>query len=73
VFYAPPDHGDYYPEILNLPFETPSPSGLPVDPAEVTSEILFSRYDFLRLQRIVGNKDAQRLVTSQEGERFTFA
>ncbi|GAA5925880.1 hypothetical protein JCM3775_005142 [Rhodotorula graminis] len=85
VFYAPPSHASYYPEVVSFPFAPPSAvttaSGAPpprpededVDASELSAHVLFSRLDVLRLERIVGTKDAARMCRADEGEkRFTF-
>ncbi|GEM08206.1 digestive organ expansion factor [Rhodotorula toruloides] len=84
VFYAPPLHPLYYPEVLAFPFTAPSslpsfqPSGdADVDESELSSHVLFSKYDVLRVERIVGTKDARRMcgldAQGDSGEkRFTF-
>ena len=90
VFYAPPSHPSYYPEFLSFPFTSPSSSGpgapltldpeVEVDESELSSHVVFSKFDLLKLERIVGTKDARRMcgIGSNEagkngGEsRFTF-
>ncbi|BGP31450.1 rRNA-binding ribosome biosynthesis protein utp25 [Rhodotorula toruloides] len=84
VFYAPPIHPLYYPEVLAFPFTAPSsltsfqPYGdADVDESELSAHVLFSKYDVLRVERIVGTKDARRMCgLDAEGEsgerRFTF-
>jgi len=85
VFYAPPSHASYYPEVVSFPFAPPSAvttaSGAPhprpededVDASELSAHVLFSRLDVLRLERIVGTKDAARMCRADDGEkRFTF-
>ncbi|GAA5871369.1 hypothetical protein JCM8547_002648 [Rhodosporidiobolus lusitaniae] len=91
IFYAPPLHPLFYPEILSFPFMPPSSLSNPsasdfsaaglegdVDESELSCHVLFSRWDLLRLERIVGTRDARRMVKEgqgQEGEggkRFTF-
>ncbi|GAA5868766.1 hypothetical protein JCM3774_003883 [Rhodotorula dairenensis] len=85
VFYAPPIHPHYYPEVLSFPYRPPSSSNLPlfasdevdVDASELSAHVLFSRFDLLRLEGIVGEKDARRMCGVGENEergdkRFTF-
>ncbi|GAA5977737.1 hypothetical protein JCM11641_001394 [Rhodosporidiobolus odoratus] len=91
VFYAPPQNALYYPEILSFPFCAPSSlpfssshlihhSNLDQpadeeDATELTAHVLFSKWDFLRLERIVGSGDARRMCREEEGregKRFTF-
>ncbi|GAA6014423.1 hypothetical protein JCM11491_007048 [Sporobolomyces phaffii] len=70
VFYAPPSHPDYYPEVLSFPFTSASttPGGpltldpdVEVDESELSAHVVFSKFDLLRLERIVGTKDARRM------------
>lgn len=42
-----------------------------VDEAEVSSRVLFSRFDALKLERVVGSENARRLLKSGES-RFEF-
>lgn len=87
VFYAPPIHPHYYPEVLSFPYRPPSSANLPlfdsdeldgdVDVSELSAHVLFSRFDLLRLEGIVGEKDARRMCGVGEHEergdkRFTF-
>ncbi|KAK4705652.1 U3 small nucleolar RNA-associated protein 25, partial [Phenoliferia sp. Uapishka_3] len=75
VFYAPPDHADYYPEILSFPFNLKEGGdGEPdVDESELSCQVLFSKFDLLRLERICGSEDARKMVTSgADATRFTF-
>ncbi|GAA5821984.1 hypothetical protein JCM10212_002377 [Sporobolomyces blumeae] len=88
VFYAPPSHPSYYPEFLSFPFAPPSSSTLDappredaehqVDESELSSQVVFSKFDFLRVERIVGTKDAKRMcgvgsgVEGKGESRFTF-
>ncbi|SCV70674.1 BQ2448_3436 [Microbotryum intermedium] len=73
VFYAPPDHAQFYPEILSFPFTRPGhvtvasyddPSRMveDVDASEITSQVVFSMFDLLRLERICGDADARRMT-----------
>lgn len=70
VFYAPPEHAVFYAEILAHPFlpgrsEVDSVEDPPletVQPEEVTVQVLFSRWDTDRVARIVGSKDASRMM-----------
>ncbi len=42
-----------------------------VDEGEVSSRVLFSRFDMLKLERVVGSIDARRMMSSGE-EKFEF-
>lgn len=72
VFYAPPDHASYYPEVLSFPFakDTQEPE---VDESELSCQVVFSKFDLLRLERICGGEDARKMMAGgQEATRFTF-
>ncbi|XP_073152181.1 protein NUCLEOLAR FACTOR 1 isoform X2 [Henckelia pumila] len=60
--YSLPERKEFYPEIVN--FLEPS--------ADMTCTVLFSRLDYLRLERIVGSTAAKRMVDSDKGV-FVFA
>ncbi|GAA5841862.1 hypothetical protein JCM11251_005405 [Rhodosporidiobolus azoricus] len=91
VFYAPPVHPSYYPELLSFPFVPPSSLSNPsaadfaatglegdVDESDLSAQVLFSKWDLLRLERVVGKEDARRMVregmegAGEGGKRFTF-
>ncbi|GAA5914883.1 rRNA-binding ribosome biosynthesis protein UTP25 [Sporobolomyces salmoneus] len=84
VFYAPPSHASYYPEFLSFPFKSPGQLPNPneedqaqVDESELSAHVVFSKYDLLRMERIVGTGNARRMCGvgedggAKEG-RFTF-
>lgn len=84
MFYAPPEHADFYSEYLQYPFLKQQLSGSSknkpnaedteqvLEAGEVSSQTVFSKYDYLRLERIVGSQDARRMCTQEQGERFSF-
>ena len=57
VFYGPPDHPQFYTEFLSYPFLDDG-----VDASDVTTRVLYSKYDWLRLERIAGTEGAAELV-----------
>ncbi|WFD29357.1 rRNA-binding ribosome biosynthesis protein utp25 [Malassezia sp. CBS 17886] len=66
VFYALPEHALYYPELANAPLvrrADAKSAGEPVDAADINVVVLFSRYDLLRLERVVGVQQARRMVS----------
>lgn len=63
VFYAPPEHAAYYPELANAPLSQRNAHDVLPDAAEVTVHTLYSKYDLLRLERILGTAQARRMVT----------
>lgn len=75
VFYALPDHAAFYAEFLAMPFAAAASSGAgvdeSVDASDVRAHTLFSRFDVLKLERVVGHGDARRMLGSGEG-RFEF-
>ncbi|KJA17536.1 hypothetical protein HYPSUDRAFT_206129 [Hypholoma sublateritium FD-334 SS-4] len=59
IFYGPPDHPQYFTEFLSFPFLDDG-----VEAADVTCRVLFSKYDRMRLERIVGTEGAIGLIKS---------
>ncbi|KAH8979213.1 digestive organ expansion factor [Lactarius akahatsu] len=59
VFYGPPDHAPFYTEFLSYPFLDDG-----VEPSDVTCRVLYSRYDWFRMERIAGTKGASQLIKS---------
>lgn len=57
LFYAPPEHAAFYGELLAAPFLDEG-----VEPADVCVKVLYSRLDWLRLERIAGTDGARGLV-----------
>ncbi|KAJ3540821.1 hypothetical protein NMY22_g4141 [Coprinellus aureogranulatus] len=57
VFYGPPDHPQYFTEFMSYPFLDEG-----VDPSDVTCRVLYSRYDWFRLERIAGTEAAAELT-----------
>jgi len=39
---------------------------------EVSCQTVFSKYDYLKLERIVGTPDAVKMCKQAEGEKFTY-
>ncbi|KAJ2759089.1 rRNA-binding ribosome biosynthesis protein utp25 [Coemansia nantahalensis] len=69
VFYSLPDHSHYYSELLNLMLT----SGDGKTSAEqFTCTVFYSKYDQLKLERIVGTKLAPQLLAGERSQ-FTFA
>ncbi|KAI4372628.1 hypothetical protein MLD38_010834 [Melastoma candidum] len=56
IIYSLPERKEFYPEIVNLLEGS----------EEMTCSVLFSRFDHLRLERIVGSASAKRMVTSDK-------
>ncbi|WVO21378.1 uncharacterized protein IAS62_002686 [Cryptococcus decagattii] len=74
VFYSLPDHAQFYSELMETPFlasKNKLEDEVDVDEAEVSSRVLFSRFDALKLERVVGSENARRLLKSGES-RFDF-
>lgn len=72
VFYSPPEHAQFYSEFLETPFlpGRKASEEETVEPEDVRSVTLFSKFDKLRMERIVG-KGMLAQVYSGEG-RFEF-
>ncbi|KAK4687363.1 U3 small nucleolar RNA-associated protein 25, partial [Tremellales sp. Uapishka_1] len=76
VFFALPEHAQFYSEFLQTPFlpsqkAAETEAEVEVDEGEITSRVLFSRFDVLKLERVVGTVNARRMIGSGEG-RFEF-
>jgi len=79
MFYAPPEHAMFYPDLLNLMEDTgrapTGPGGQPQDPETPTLAhhstvgLLFCRWDALNLERLVGAARAKKMIN---GESSTF-
>ncbi|EJT99042.1 digestive organ expansion factor [Dacryopinax primogenitus] len=67
TFYGLPDHGNYYDELLAMPFQDAEDT----EGSDLFVQAIFCQYDFLRLERIVGTQDARKMIKSQE-DVFTF-
>jgi U3 small nucleolar RNA-associated protein 25 len=76
MFYSLPEHAQFYAEFATTPFLPSRKEGgeeeADVDVEDVSTRVLFSRFDALRLERVVGSKDARRMLSSGE-DRFVFA
>lgn len=72
IFYGLPAMGEFYPEMLNM-FEDPKNNAQDgsVSDEGKSSIALFTRLDTLRLQRIVGQKRAERMCQSNS-KKATF-
>ncbi|KAG7592037.1 Digestive organ expansion factor predicted [Arabidopsis thaliana x Arabidopsis arenosa] len=57
IFYSLPERKEFYPEIMNM---------LEEGSHEMMSTALFSRFDMLQLERIVGSASAKRMITSEK-------
>jgi U3 small nucleolar RNA-associated protein 25 len=74
VFYSLPDHAAFYPELMAGPF-IPSATGkqtADIDEADVSSRVAFSKFDWLKLERVVGTEAARRMVSDRDETKFTF-
>lgn len=82
VFYQLPDHSVFYPELVSFSF-LPRKSGaggggedeeeeVMVDEGEVSTRVLFSKWDWMRLERVVGTEDAGKMVVPGSESVFTF-
>ncbi|KAF7376468.1 DUF1253-domain-containing protein [Mycena sanguinolenta] len=57
IFYGPPDHPQFYTELLSCPFLDDG-----VEASDVTCRVLYSKYDWFRLERIAGTEAAVELI-----------
>ncbi|KAF8639569.1 hypothetical protein AX17_001471 [Amanita inopinata Kibby_2008] len=57
IFYGPPDHPQFFTELLTYPFLDEG-----VEASDVTCRVLYSKYDWFKLERIVGTDSAVELI-----------
>ncbi|KNA06182.1 hypothetical protein SOVF_183420 [Spinacia oleracea] len=57
IIYSLPERKEFYPEVLNMLEGS----------RDMTSTVLFSRFDQLRLERIVGSAAAKKMTSSEKG------
>ncbi|KAG5643388.1 hypothetical protein DXG03_001002 [Asterophora parasitica] len=57
IFYGPPDHPQFFTELLSYPFLDDG-----VEASDVTCRVLYSKYDWFRLERIAGTEVAGGLI-----------
>ncbi|XP_010539417.1 PREDICTED: U3 small nucleolar RNA-associated protein 25 [Tarenaya hassleriana] len=57
IIYSLPERKEFYPEIVNM---------LEGSSHDMVSTALFSRFDLLRLERIVGTTSAKRMISSEK-------
>jgi U3 small nucleolar RNA-associated protein 25 len=57
IFYGPPDHSQFFTELLSYPFLDEG-----VEASDVTCRVLYSKYDWFRLERIAGTDGAVDLI-----------
>ncbi|CCO32866.1 U3 small nucleolar RNA-associated protein 25 Short=U3 snoRNA-associated protein 25 [Rhizoctonia solani AG-1 IB] len=61
TFYGPPDHAQFFTEILSFPFLDDETAQAPVD---VKVTCLYSKFDYMRLERLEGTKEAAVMCAS---------
>ncbi|KAG9219821.1 hypothetical protein CCMSSC00406_0009377 [Pleurotus cornucopiae] len=59
IFYGPPDHPQYFTELLSYPFLDDG-----VEATDVTCRVLYNKYDWFRLERVAGTEAALELIKS---------
>ncbi|KAG9316733.1 digestive organ expansion factor, partial [Chiua virens] len=57
IFYGPPAHPQFFSEFLTCPFLEDG-----VDPSDVTCRVVCCRYDWFKLERILGSKGAKEVL-----------
>lgn len=71
ILYALPDNTIFYKEIAGE-FLVRSISEGTVDPNEATCRTIFSKWDALKLERIVGTKRFGAMLKDKGGDTFDF-
>ncbi len=72
LFYSLPDHAHYYSEVLNLMEESAGGAGAAGGSGtHGTVTVLFSKWDVLQLERVVGSARAKKML-SAESSTFMF-
>ncbi|KAI9686527.1 MAG: rRNA-binding ribosome biosynthesis protein utp25 [Bathelium mastoideum] len=71
VFYGLPDNPVFYREIVEGFLSQTMAEGR-ADAADVGSRVVFSKWDALKLERIVGSKRVSSLLKEKEGDTFDF-
>lgn len=57
IFYAPPEHAQFYAEFLTFPFLDDG-----VDASDISVKVVYSKYDLMRLERVVGTDGVSALM-----------
>ncbi|KAH7888881.1 DUF1253-domain-containing protein [Phlebopus sp. FC_14] len=57
IFYGPPDHPQFFSELLSYPFLDDG-----VDPSDVSVRVLCCKYDWFRLERVVGSRGVAGVI-----------
>jgi U3 small nucleolar RNA-associated protein 25 len=57
VFYGLPDHAQFYTEFLSFPFLDEG-----VYPSDISCRVLYSKYDWFKIERIAGTEEAAVLI-----------
>ncbi|CAO3653422.1 unnamed protein product [Cunninghamella echinulata] len=72
VFYGLPDHGQFYKEVVDFLALKLNDQASAAEEATFSCTALFSKYDFLKLERIVGTERAKKMCSAQKNV-FNFA
>jgi U3 small nucleolar RNA-associated protein 25 len=57
IFYSPPDHAQFYTEFLSYPFLDDG-----VEATDLTCRLLYGKYDFFAVERIVGSESVAEVM-----------
>jgi U3 small nucleolar RNA-associated protein 25 len=82
LFYGLPEHALFYPELIGCSFLKRTDGGVlaekddaevEVEAEDVQVKALFSRWDWMRLERVVGSTNGRKMLDVQGGESvFSF-
>lgn len=71
LFYSLPDHHQFYPEVVKFPYTNVNNID-DIDTSDISSQVIYSKVDYLKLVRIVGSTDAKKLVNLNNDDRFSY-
>lgn len=71
ILYGPPDNPLFYQEYTSG-FLGMSLAEGKVDPVDLSVKVMFSKFDTLRLERIVGTERVKKMVRDKAGDTFDF-
>lgn len=62
VFYALPDHAEFYAEVVSTAYSSAAAAGGHASDSHATVSALFTRFESLQLARVVGSSRAGKML-----------